>query len=75
MPNQECIQCNKMERCSKYVDDSSKAVKPFLVDLCRACAKALGFRSAKVGRPSSTVSSKNSSRVSSKKSRRRPATR
>jgi transposase len=43
--------------------------------LCRACAKALGFRSAKVGRPSSTVSSKKSSRVSSNKSRRRPAPR
>jgi hypothetical protein len=75
MRNQKCIQCDRVERCSKYVDDSSKAVKPFFVDLCRACAKALGFRSAKVGRPSSTVSSKKSSRESSNKSRRRPAPR
>jgi len=75
MPIQQCIQCNKMERCSKYVDDSSKAVKPFLVDLCRTCAKALGFRPAKVARSSSRVSSKKSSRGSSKKSKRRPATR
>jgi hypothetical protein len=63
MPNQKCNQCDRVERCSKYVDDSSKAVKPFLVDLCDACAKTLGFRSAKVGRPSSAVSSKKSSRV------------
>lgn len=63
MPNQKCIQCNRVERCSKYVDDSSKAVKPFLVDLCRVCAKALGFRPAKVAKGSS------------KKSRRRAATR
>jgi hypothetical protein len=75
MPSQKCIQCNRVERCSKYVDDSSTAVKPFLVDLCRACAKALGFRSAQVGRPSFTVSRKKSSRGSIKKSRRRTATR
>jgi hypothetical protein len=75
MPNQHCIQCNKMERCSKYVDDSSKAVKPFLVDLCRTCAKALGFRLAKALRPSAKGSSKKMSRVSGKRSRRRSATR
>jgi hypothetical protein len=53
MPSQKCNQCDTVEQCSKYVDNSSKAVKPFPVYLCRACAKDLGFQPAKVGRPSS----------------------
>jgi hypothetical protein len=71
MPSRKCDQCVMVKRGSMYIDDSSAAVKPFLVYLCRACGTALGFRSAKVA----TVSSKRSSRVSSKKSRRRTATR
>lgn len=61
MPSsQKCNQCDTVKRCSMYVDNSSKAVKPFFVSLCRACAKALGFQSAKEGPPSSRVSSKKS---------------
>ena len=75
MPSRKCNQCVMVKRGSLYIDDSSAAVKPFLVYLCRTCANALGFRSAKVGRPYSTESSKKSSRVSSKKGRRRTGTR
>jgi hypothetical protein len=60
MPSQKCNQCDTVKRCSMYVDNSSKAVKPFRVCLCRACAKDLGFQSANVGRPSSRVSSRKS---------------
>jgi hypothetical protein len=63
MPSQKCNQCDTVKRCSMYVDDSSTAVKPFLVYLCRACAKNLGFQPAKVGRPSSRVSSKIAYRI------------
>jgi hypothetical protein len=60
MPSQKCNQCGTLKRCSVYVDNSSTAVTPFSVSLCRACAKDLGFRPAKVARPSSRMSSKKS---------------
>jgi hypothetical protein len=62
MPSQKCNQCDTVKRCAIYVDNSSTAVKPFRVYLCRACAKDLGFQSAKVGPPSSRVSRKKSRR-------------
>ena len=60
MPRQKCNQCGTVKRCSMYVDNSSTAVTPFSVYLCRACAKDLGFHPGKAARPSSGVSSKKS---------------